>query len=211
MIIFLLIFFSPVEIYIRWSCNPFLSCRQPVRKSPLLWSPWQQPSVWAQAGFASWSGFDFYVVKAIIVDKGTRCLQLEIISGLEFHVCFGSLYWLNSPNEFTSACCLMLWWNGPRGLPAFWMLAFTLYWWWCIFQFSKKGDMLQITFGSLGTWLQVVLSAVDHSFSAHPFVMSWKTLTCGHWIELSPWWVSYCKAEWAQPTGIRPVICPHEP
>ena len=150
MIIFLLIFFSPVEIYIRWSCNPFLSCRQPVRKSPLLWSPWQQPSIWAQAGFASWSGFDFYVVKAIIVDKGTGCFQLEIISGLEFHVCFGSLYWLNSPNEFTSACCFMLWWNGPRGLPAFWMLAFTLYWWWCIFQFSKKGVMLQITFWIIG-------------------------------------------------------------
>lgn len=156
-------------------------------KPPLLWSPRHQPSNWSRTDFASWWGFDFYLAKAISADKGS--VGREILSGLEFHVCFGSEHWLNSCDEFTSVCCFILWWNGPRSLPAFWMLSFPLYWWWGISQVSKKGmratDDLP---GSVGTWLQVVLSAVDRSFSAHPFVISWKTLTCGHWIELSPWW-----------------------
>ena len=49
--------------------------------------------------WGSWPGFDFELVNAIKIDRHTAWLKLEIISAVEFDVCFGSLYWLNSPNE----------------------------------------------------------------------------------------------------------------
>lgn len=58
--------------------------------------------------WGSWTGFDFELVNAINVDRHTGWLKLESISGAEFCVCFGSLCWLNSPDEsslFVTFCC----------------------------------------------------------------------------------------------------------
>lgn len=109
-------FFPSVEIYIRWSCNPFLSGQKGIRKSPLLWSPWQQPLTLSQGCICRmdwiglWSG-------ECDVGKHTGWFKLEIISGFEFHVCFGSLYWLKSPKQLS--LLLYVVWNGSRSLLTF--------------------------------------------------------------------------------------------
>lgn len=125
MIIFLLIFYPSVGIYIRWRVIHTFHANS-VSENLLLLSPWQQPLTWAEAAFALWSRFDFYLVNAINVDKHIGWLRLEIIPGSAFHVCFGSL--LVQCIQWTQVCYFMFWWNGLRGLLAFGRLAFTLYW-----------------------------------------------------------------------------------
>lgn len=71
--------------------------------------------------------------------------------------------------------------------------------------------MLQTHF--LDQWghaLRIVLSVVDRSLSAHLFVMFWKTLTCGHWIALTPRGWAILKLTECTQIGIRPMICPDE-
>lgn len=147
--------------------------------------------------WVSWTGLDCELVNAINVDKHTAWLKLEIIAGVEFHVCFGSLYWLNAPDEsslFVPLCCVEMAWEASWHFEC-WLSLYT-----------KDGAFSSFlgredSTGSLsGSW-RTRSSVVDHSFSAHLFVMSWKTQTRGCWIELSPWWVSYRKSEWGRPKG----------
>lgn len=178
-------------MYIQWSCNPFLLLWQHVRISLLscgLQGSNPQPElrlmdwIWLRAG------------------ECNQCRQAQWMT--QTWDCFWCwipcVFWLSVLVKFTwlikSVCHFMLQWSGLRSLLAFWMLAFTLYWS-SIFQFPGKGSVLQTHF------LDHCPSVVNHSFSAHLFVMSWKTQTCGRWIKLSLWGVNYCKSEWGHPIG----------
>lgn len=187
--------------------NPYLSCQQRVRKSPLLLSPWQQPLTWAEAAFALWSRFDFYLVNAINVDKHIGWLRLEVIPGSVFHVCFGSLYWFSVPSELKSVtlCFGEMVWEASWHLEG-WLLPCTDN---GVFSSFLRRWCLQTHFlDQGGLALQAVLSILDHS-SQLTFLWCPKK----HWLgtdnraqPLQEWAVIRLNEH--PQTGRRPVICP---
>lgn len=154
-----------MDIYIRWNCNPFLSCQQYVRKSPPLWSPRQlrlMHWIWLWAG------------------ECNQCRQAPWMTQTwEYFWCWIlCVFWLSVWVKFTwwvkSVCHFLLWWN------AFWHYE-------CWLSLCTDDGACSSSLGRGGGYRLTFCIMKDLPFGIGPlflssfFVVSWKTWICGHW------------------------------